>query len=176
VTLADGVAVPLADESVDFVLSLQVLEHVPGEAARHIVREIARVLRPGGRAFLAFENYCSFWEPHYRVRWFPLLPKSIGAIYLTLLGRDPAFLHDHIYYNSALRLAVACYDAGLASPYWNRLARKLEDPALVLGRLQRQVARLVHIMPRRLKRLAIVWWAERSQLMRTTFQLELVHG
>ena len=51
VTVAsDDVALPFEDESFDIVLSCGVLEHVPDEAGS--LREIARVLRSGGRFFI----------------------------------------------------------------------------------------------------------------------------
>jgi SAM-dependent methyltransferase len=43
----DGNRLPFADESVDTVLSTEVLEHVPDP--RRCVREMARILKPGGR-------------------------------------------------------------------------------------------------------------------------------
>jgi SAM-dependent methyltransferase len=46
----DEVLLPFADASFDAVLSCGVLEHVPDEAGS--AREIARVLRPGGRFFV----------------------------------------------------------------------------------------------------------------------------
>ena len=48
---ADGAKLPMADDSVDNVTCLEVLEHVPDPAL--VVAEIARVLRPGGRAWLS---------------------------------------------------------------------------------------------------------------------------
>lgn len=42
----DGITIPLADESVDCVLLTEVLEHL--EDAAGVVREVHRVLRPGG--------------------------------------------------------------------------------------------------------------------------------
>jgi SAM-dependent methyltransferase len=45
---ADACDVPLADASVDVVLSANLLEHVPDD--RGALREIARILRPGRRA------------------------------------------------------------------------------------------------------------------------------
>ena len=42
---------PFEDQSFDAVVCFQVIEHVPDD--RHFVREIARVLRPGGVAILA---------------------------------------------------------------------------------------------------------------------------
>jgi ubiquinone/menaquinone biosynthesis C-methylase UbiE len=45
---ADACRLPLADQSVDAVVSANLLEHIPDD--RLVLREIARVLRPGGRA------------------------------------------------------------------------------------------------------------------------------
>lgn len=48
--VCDATAIPVADGSFDAVLCTEMLEHVP-EPAR-VVRELARVLRPGGRLML----------------------------------------------------------------------------------------------------------------------------
>ena len=45
---------PVADGSVDRALALSVFTHLDGPTARHYLRELARVLRPGGRALLTF--------------------------------------------------------------------------------------------------------------------------
>jgi SAM-dependent methyltransferase len=47
---ADACELPLADASIDAICSANLLEHVPDD--RRALREIARVLRPGGRAVL----------------------------------------------------------------------------------------------------------------------------
>jgi SAM-dependent methyltransferase len=46
----DGVTIPLPDRSIDSVLLTEVLEHCPD--AESVLREIHRVLRPGGFLFL----------------------------------------------------------------------------------------------------------------------------
>jgi SAM-dependent methyltransferase len=47
---ADACALPLADESIDAVVSANLLEHIPDD--RLALREIARVLKPGRRAVI----------------------------------------------------------------------------------------------------------------------------
>jgi SAM-dependent methyltransferase len=47
---ADACELPLADDSVDAICSANLLEHVPDD--RRALHEIARVLRPGGRAVI----------------------------------------------------------------------------------------------------------------------------
>ena len=68
VLAASGESLPLRDSSVDIVVSLQVLEHVADPKA--MLREVFRVLRPGGFFYLTCENYLSWREPHYRVFWY----------------------------------------------------------------------------------------------------------
>jgi SAM-dependent methyltransferase len=48
---ADGARLPFADATFDNVVCLEVLEHVPDPAI--VIAEIARVLRPGGQAWLS---------------------------------------------------------------------------------------------------------------------------
>jgi SAM-dependent methyltransferase len=51
----DGSRLPYADASFDFVFSICVMHHVPPANWGHFVREMRRVLRPGGLA-LVFEH------------------------------------------------------------------------------------------------------------------------
>lgn len=51
---SDAEALPFRDGVFDLVLCLQMLEHVPGP--EHVVREITRVLKPGGWLFLSAPN------------------------------------------------------------------------------------------------------------------------
>ena len=58
----DAEALPFDDESFDLVYSNGVLHHTPNTAA--VVREIHRVLRPGGRAIVMLyaENSLHYWR------------------------------------------------------------------------------------------------------------------
>ncbi len=60
--LYDGARLPLGDRSVDVVISCEVLEHVAEEATA--LREIRRVLRPGGRLALTVPNKWWLFETH----------------------------------------------------------------------------------------------------------------
>ena len=72
------------------------LEHA--RDPKRVIHEIARVLKPGGFAEISCENYLAFREQHYGVAWLPCLPKWLGALYLRLRGRNPAFLRNHVTY------------------------------------------------------------------------------
>ncbi len=66
--LADGETLPLADESVAGVICIVVLEHVPQPLK--LLREIQRILQPGGRLVLAVPLLQPFHAaPHDYRRW-----------------------------------------------------------------------------------------------------------
>jgi SAM-dependent methyltransferase len=96
-----GEHLPFADKTFDLVTMNQVMEHVAKQAA--VLRESLRVLRDGGAIYIATPNYLRFYEPHYKVKWFPLLPKFLGRWYLRLRGRDPVLL-DQLTYTTNARL------------------------------------------------------------------------
>lgn len=86
VPLADKVALPFADASFDVVLSMGVLEHVEDDAAS--LRELRRVLRPGGLCLVFFLPYTFSWTQR--------LAHARGNRY-----------HDHLYSRSQMaRLAA----------------------------------------------------------------------
>ncbi|HEY3083371.1 MAG TPA: methyltransferase domain-containing protein [Chloroflexota bacterium] len=77
--VSDATAIPVPDGSFDAVLCTEVLEHVPEPIA--VIREIGRILRPGGRLFLTapllsalhmqpYHFYGGF-TPHFYDRFLP---------------------------------------------------------------------------------------------------------
>ncbi|HEX5960885.1 MAG TPA: methyltransferase domain-containing protein [Rhodanobacteraceae bacterium] len=78
-----GVELPFAEGSFDVVISNHVIEHVGGadEQLAHL-RAMARVLKPGGVAYLATPNRWQLIEPHYRLAFLSWLPKAWRSRYL----------------------------------------------------------------------------------------------
>jgi SAM-dependent methyltransferase len=84
VTEYDGHTLPLADASVDFAISFEVLEHVLDE--RLALDELHRVLKPGARLAMSVPNRWWIFETHgaalpllkwNRVPFFSWLPKPL---------------------------------------------------------------------------------------------------
>jgi SAM-dependent methyltransferase len=141
-TDGDGQNLIHADQSFDFVVSRQVLEHVANP--QNALTEMVRVLKLGGAIYLSCENYLSFREPHYDIPWLPLLPKFFGSIYLRIRGRDPRFLMHHIHYTTFTQLLWWCIKSNLWSNAWGSQLSDMPKPALfvrVLFRLRHQVFR-----------------------------------
>ncbi len=66
VARANGAALPFGDRSFDFVHCSWLLEHVPAPVAVKILREVHRVLRPGGHChFTEVENSTFRVQPAY---------------------------------------------------------------------------------------------------------------
>jgi SAM-dependent methyltransferase len=60
--IADAGELPLGSESVDGVFCSNLLEHTP--QAEPVIREIERVLRPGGWGYISWTNWYSPWGGH----------------------------------------------------------------------------------------------------------------
>jgi SAM-dependent methyltransferase len=96
VVQAAGEHLPLAHDTFDLILSHEMLEHVADD--RRAVEQIARVLRPGGRAVIfvpnrgyPFETHGVYWRGRYRFGNIPL------ANYLPRRWRDRLAPHVRVY-------------------------------------------------------------------------------
>ena len=83
---------PFDAGSFDVVLSNHVIEHVGDAAARrrHLA-ELARVLTPAGRAYLAVPSRWMLVEPHYRLAFLSWLPVRWRTPYLRWRGRGSEY-------------------------------------------------------------------------------------
>lgn len=126
---AIGESLPFPDNSFDFIISMEVLEHVVDPPA--VLGEIWRVLKPGGWCYFTCGNYLSFWEGHYSVAWFPLLPKPLGAVYLRLRGKRPEFLMTSITYTTLPGIRRELWKLGFRSTTVMELYRLCRSPQLI---------------------------------------------
>jgi SAM-dependent methyltransferase len=83
---------PFADGSFDVVLSNHVIEHVGDEPEQLLhLREIARVLAPGGVCYLAVPNRWMLVEPHFQVAFLSWLPVSLRSPYVRARGKGEVY-------------------------------------------------------------------------------------
>jgi SAM-dependent methyltransferase len=100
-----GETLPFDDGSFDVILSYQTLEHVQDPAA--VIREMLRVVRPGGALHLRCPDYAGTFEGHYQLPWLPLLPRPLARAYLRLLGRPLAgFAGIHYVTKAGIGISV----------------------------------------------------------------------
>ena len=88
----EEVELPFEDNYFDIVISNHVIEHVGGfnEKLLHL-REISRVLKPGGNLYLAFPNRYSVIEPHYKLPFLSWLPQHFADLYVKWSGKGEYF-------------------------------------------------------------------------------------
>lgn len=97
---ADLTDIPLPDASVDLVISCHVLEHIPDDRAA--MRELARVLRPGGQAVIMVPNDAR-----------PVTEE--GADVASPAERMRRFGHPYHYRNYGLDIVDRLAEAGLVA-------------------------------------------------------------
>lgn len=86
--LVQDTTLPFPDDCFDVVLSNHVLEHVGPIAAQILhLHEIARVLAPGGIAYLASPSRWMLVEPHFRLAFLSWLPAPLRSTYVRLRRR-----------------------------------------------------------------------------------------
>ncbi len=125
-------ALPYADDMFDLILSHEVIEHVADD--RRTAAEMARVLRPGGRAVIfapnrcyPFETHGHYWCGQYHFGNTPLINYLPDAL------RDRLAPHVRAYTAEGLRalfigLPVRVVHHGRIFPGYDNIARR--SPAL----------------------------------------------
>jgi SAM-dependent methyltransferase len=143
----DGRRLSFGDASFDKVYSLSVLEHIPDGGDSECVRELARVLAPGGRCVLTVP----FW-PTSRTDWREADFYWSGASVDDATGRvfyqrrySEADLHERLVEPSGLRLAKLRFVGDRWSRRGDRELCELLPP--VTGPLQPALARLLTTAP-----------------------------
>lgn len=136
------------DGSFDVVICTHIYEHVPD--ASRLLREIYRLLRPGGVCFFSAGNRLTLIEPHYRLPLLSVLPKVLAHRYLRLAGRGSFYYENHLGY-WGLKKLVSRFEV------LDYTARVIEDPVrfhatdvISPGSFKQKISRLL---------LSVAYWA-----------------
>jgi len=102
---SDARSLPFESESVDAVVSNMVFEHVPDEEA--IVREVSRVLKPGGSFVVIFPNRVWPLDGHKYPPGYIWLPRRVGGPLASKLDLNPEYYEAAMHPVSALTVKRA---------------------------------------------------------------------
>ena len=135
VVRADGERLPLRSSSVAFVHCAQVLEHVESPAA--FLRELRRVLVPGGHAYLTAINRFALRDPHFGVVGVNYLPRHFADRVLGWLGaiNPEGQPLARMHYFSRRDLRRLCAASGLELVVDLKRRARLERSGPLAGRL-----------------------------------------
>ncbi len=87
-TRVSGTELPFPDASFDVVISNHVIEHVGDRSSQaHHLSEVRRVMKRGGRGYLAVPNRWQLVEPHYGLAFLSWLPHALRTPYLRLMNK-----------------------------------------------------------------------------------------
>jgi SAM-dependent methyltransferase len=141
----ESTSLPFEDEFFDVVLSNHVIEHVGTRADQltHL-REIARVLKADGVAYLATPNRWTLLEPHFRLPLLSWLPAKARTPYVRLARRGERYDCDPLSRAELLALCMrAGFDAEERTLEAIRLTAEIEDVPSVVGRIA-EAPEIVH--------------------------------
>lgn len=94
----DGLKLPLHTESVDFVFSNQVIEHVKREYVNAYFSEEKRVLKCGGVVLHQIPHRLTPYDSHTKTWFIHYFPNGVRNILYALSGHDPAYVERILSY------------------------------------------------------------------------------
>jgi SAM-dependent methyltransferase len=118
--LGDAMNLPFKACTFDLVICSQVYEHVPDWL--RMLREIHRVLRPGGICFFSGPNKFWIFEDHYRLPLLSWLPRRLAHLYVRALTKYPGY-HEMPASWSTLRRGFGVAGFDVVDYTWRILER-----------------------------------------------------
>jgi len=100
--MADSMALPFQDNSIDVIVCNHTYEHVP--EANRMMDEIFRVLKQEGFCYLAAGNKYMIIEGHYFLPFLSWLPKSLAHLYLKATGKGNFYYEEHLSFGRLRQL------------------------------------------------------------------------
>ncbi|MBI5456432.1 class I SAM-dependent methyltransferase [Candidatus Kaiserbacteria bacterium] len=113
--LYDGGIFPHASGSFDYAFSVSVLEHVSDPGL--MLREAARVLKEGGRFYLAFPNRLAPKETHTGVWGLSYMPRSLAAVLLRAAWHQNTIEEINLHFISFWKMKRMARKAGFRVLY-----------------------------------------------------------
>jgi 2-polyprenyl-3-methyl-5-hydroxy-6-metoxy-1,4-benzoquinol methylase len=83
-----------ADQHFDVVICTHIYEHVPD--ARRLMRQIHRLLKPGGVCYFTAGNRLSIMEPHYNLPFLSIIPVPLAHAYLKVMNKGEHYHERHL--------------------------------------------------------------------------------
>ena len=122
-------SLPFSNAYYDIVISNHVIEHVGDHKSQlHHLREIRRVLKTKGYAYIAVPNRWWLIEPHYKLPFLSLLPRRFRSSYLRITGKGDFYDCEPLSYNNITALLkMAGFDYELKTITAIRLMIEIES-------------------------------------------------
>jgi len=87
--LGDATSLPFKDQSFDFVLCNDVLEHVRDQAK--LMQELLRTLARSGATYIQCANKYQIIEPHFLLPFLSWIPRPLADIYIRITGKGESY-------------------------------------------------------------------------------------
>jgi ubiquinone/menaquinone biosynthesis C-methylase UbiE len=94
--LQDAMKMDFTDNSFDVVTCAHIYEHVPD--SHRLMKEIYRVLKPGGICFFSAGNRFVFMEAHYKLPLLSVMPKFLAHKYIKIFKKAEFYYETHLTY------------------------------------------------------------------------------
>jgi len=87
--LGDATSLPFKDQSFEFVLCNDVLEHVREQA--RLIQELLRILARSGAAYIQCANKYQIIEPHFLLPFLSWIPRPLANIYVKITHKGQSY-------------------------------------------------------------------------------------